>query len=96
MAALHNHSYNQFGFQQDNYIGSTPQPNPWTANGHVFFGEHRLRYQVTLAVERGLLSGEDAGRVEELADRLPELVPEQAASLIHGDLWGGNAMTDQF
>ena len=96
MAALHNRAYNQFGFQHDNYIGSTPQPNPWTANGHVFFKEHRLRYQVTLAVERALLSRENARRLDKLADSLPELIPEQPASLIHGDLWGGNAMTDHY
>lgn len=33
-------------------------------------------------------------RVEKLCDRLPELIPEQPASLIHGDLWSGNAMFD--
>ncbi len=48
-----------------------------------------------MAARRGLLSSKEAGQVEQLANRLRDLVPEQPASLIHGDLWGGNAMTDE-
>ena len=94
LAALHNHTAARFGFPQDNYIGSTPQPNPWTEDGYAFFAEHRLLFQARLAHQRGLLSAEDLRRVEHLAARLPELIPEQPASLIHGDLWSGNAISD--
>ncbi len=94
LAALHRHTNTEFGFEHDNYIGSTPQPNPWTPDGYVFFAEHRLGFQVKLARQRGLLSREQAGQVESLARRLPELIAEQPASLIHGDLWSGNAVTD--
>ncbi len=93
LAALHEHTNDRFGFHHDNYIGSTPQPNPWTEDGHLFFAEHRLRFQARLAHQRGLLDSSDLQRVEVLAERLPELVPEQPASLIHGDLWSGNAIT---
>ena len=95
LAALHNHMNSQFGFDHDNYIGSTPQPNPWTKNGYAFFSEHRLLFQAKLAVRQGLLDNENARKVRDLAARLPQLVPDQPASLIHGDLWGGNAMTDE-
>ena len=74
----------------DNYIGSTPQPNPWTLDGHAFFAEQRLLFQARLAQRRGLLSAADVRRVEKLAQRLPELAPAQSASLLHGDLWSGN------
>jgi fructosamine-3-kinase len=30
-----------------------------------------------------------------LAARLPQLVPQQPASLLHGDLWSGNAISDR-
>lgn len=95
LAALHRHTNPRFGFAHDNYIGSTPQPNPWTEDGYAFFAEHRLLFQARLAHRRGLLSQEDVRRVERLAARLPDLVPPQPASLLHGDLWSGNVIPDE-
>jgi len=94
LAALHNHTHPQFGFEHDNYIGSTEQPNSWTKNGYGFFAEHRLLFQARLARQRGLLGQADLGRIENICAHLTDLVPQQPASLIHGDLWSGNAMTN--
>lgn len=94
LAGLHKHINNQFGFPHDNYIGSTPQPNPWTDDGWVFFAEQRLKFQSQLAGDRGLLDRKEVDRVEKLSARLPDLIPAQPASQIHGDLWTGNAMSD--
>lgn len=94
LAALHNHTEMRFGFDHDNYIGSTPQPNDWNADGFRFFAESRLLFQARLASQRGLLEQVDEKQVEALALRLPQLVPLQPASLIHGDLWSGNAISD--
>ncbi len=94
LAALHNHTNLRFGFAHDNYIGSTPQPNSWMQDGYQFFAEQRLLYQAGLAQRRGLLNASAMHQVEALAMRLPDLVPRQPASLIHGDLWSGNAVSD--
>ncbi len=94
LAQLHMHTSPQFGFAHDNYIGSTPQPNGWMADGYAFFAEHRLGYQATLAHSRGLLTAAEAAAVERLAARLPQLVPPQPASLLHSDLWAGNVIAD--
>jgi len=94
LAALHNHTHTHFGFHHDNYLGSTPQPNPWVEDGFAFFAEHRLLYQARLAHQRGLLDRAGVRQVEKLAAALPDLIPAQPASLIHGDLWSGNAITD--
>ncbi|MCL5428894.1 MAG: fructosamine kinase family protein [Chloroflexi bacterium] len=95
LAQLHQTTKEQFGFVNDNYLGSTPQPNPCTVDGYEFFGEHRLGYQARLARDNELLTRAEAAEIEKLARCLPELVPAQPASLIHGDLWGGNAISDE-
>jgi fructosamine-3-kinase len=94
LAALHNKMGDRFGFEHDNYIGSTPQPNPWTADGYTFFAEQRLLYQAQLARRRNLLDGRETRMVETVVGKLRDLVPEQPACLIHGDLWSGNALAD--
>ncbi|HKZ54777.1 MAG TPA: fructosamine kinase family protein [Anaerolineales bacterium] len=94
LAALHRHVAPRFGFDHDNYLGSTPQPNAWTDDGYEFFAEHRIRFQVRLARDAGLMERADHVRAEAFATRLPDLVPPQPASLIHGDLWSGNAISD--
>jgi fructosamine-3-kinase len=93
LANLHKHTNGRFGFDNDNYIGSTSQPNPWTVDGHEFFGQHRLAFQAQLASQSGYLSKTDLEQVDIMCQKLPDLVPVQPASLIHGDLWSGNAMT---
>lgn len=95
LAALHAKPVRCFGFDADNYCGSTPQPNPATACGYAFFAEHRLRYQARLAYASGKLQRSDLQALETLLPRLPELIPRQSASLIHGDLWSGNLLSDE-
>lgn len=102
LAHLHNDTRACFGFTQeqqgkskqvDNYCGLTPQPNPAMSDGYAFFSEARLLHQTRLARTKGLLTPADLRDIENLCQRLPQLVPEQPASLIHGDLWSGNAHT---
>ncbi|RMG10949.1 MAG: hypothetical protein D6729_18720 [Deltaproteobacteria bacterium] len=91
LAAMHQRTAPRFGFHADNYIGATPQPNPWTEDGITFFAEHRLRHQLRLARDRGLLDGPLVRDLEALIARLPELLPSgEAPALVHGDLWSGN------
>jgi fructosamine-3-kinase len=94
LAALHNHTNSRFGFAHDNYLGSTQQPNGWLEDGHSFYAERRLLFQARLAQHNGFFSGREVQMVEHLAWRLKELVPAQPASLLHGDLWSGNAIMD--
>lgn len=94
LAELHQHHAPLFGFAEDNYLGSTPQKNTQEEDGCKFFAEHRLIYQVRLARKDGKLGRGDARGVERLADQLRDRIPDQPASLLHGDLWSGNAITD--
>ena len=92
LARLHSVVNEQFGFGHDNYIGSTRQPNPWVTDGYTFFSEHRLRFQSCLARRRGLISKQDEKSLESVIKKLPQLIPDQPASLCHGDLWCGNVI----
>ena len=90
LAAMHQAGgSSQFGWQQNNTIGSTPQINIWTDNWADFFAEHRLSYQLNLAQRRGG-NFPDSGKVVEAVRRyLANIHPQP--SLVHGDLWSGNA-----
>ena len=96
LAALHACQSAQFGFDTDNTIGSTPQPNPLSGDWIEFWRDQRLGFQLLLARDNGL-PGElvDAGFA--LAEDLPcffcDYLP--AAALLHGDLWSGNYGADE-
>lgn len=95
LANMHTLPQPSFGFTGDNYCGLTPQPNPRCDDGYVFFGEHRLRFQGELASKRGLIDAKLTEQLHRLIDRLPQLIPTQPSSLLHGDLWSGNLHTDE-
>jgi fructosamine-3-kinase len=97
LAELHRATARQFGFASDNYCGSTPQPNPWTARWIDFYGESRLGHQLRVATDAGLLSSTDHRRLTSLISRLARWIdePPSGPSLIHGDLWSGNLHTDR-
>ena len=90
LAALHCHSAGYFGFPSDNYIGLTPQPNSPTGSWVGFFCEHRLGFQLDLAISKGFQFLRDDGR--RLVNELDTLFAghDPMPSLLHGDLWGGN------
>jgi fructosamine-3-kinase len=91
LARLHLRTSPRFGFDHDNYIGSTPQINTWEEDGYKFFGEHRLLFQGELWSKGNQQSAfGNQKSFSNLIKRLPELIPPQPASLIHGDLWSGN------
>jgi protein-ribulosamine 3-kinase len=84
------------GFEHDNYLGGTPQPNPWTESWPAFFRDQRLGHQLRLARERGHADGDLERLGERLLARLDDLleVPGEPACLLHGDLWSGNYLAD--
>lgn len=92
LAQLHQLRQPCFGFPEDNYCGATPQPNTRTDDGHLFFSEQRLLFQGRMARSAGRLRSSDLDDLDSLCARLQDLIPEQAPSLLHGDLWSGNVL----
>lgn len=91
LATLHRSTHAKFGWHRDNTIGLTPQHNHWDSDWVTFFREHRLEFQLRLAARNGY-TGTLQQQGERLAQHLPALFADYAplASLLHGDLWGGN------
>lgn len=91
LARLHRVSAAGFGWQRDNWIGSTPQENAWLDDWVAFWRERRLGFQLRLARDNGLgdrLQRDGAALLARLDGLFPGYRPPP--SLLHGDLWGGN------
>ena len=91
LAALHRCTGEKFGFSQDNFIGTTPQPNGWKNDWVDFWREQRLGFQLHLAAQNGY-----GGRLQTLGEKLLDALPaffdhySPQPALLHGDLWNGN------
>ncbi len=90
LAAMHQATSNKgYGWHRDNTIGATPQQNQWSEDWVEFWRDRRLGPQFSLAHAKG----GHFPRRDELMNAIPKLLKGHSptASLLHGDLWSGNA-----
>lgn len=90
LAALHQISYNNFGLQYDNYIGSLPQINTFKKEWHVFYFENRLIPQLEIGIQKGWATTSIFKYAENIAKVIEDEFPNEQPALLHGDLWSGN------
>jgi fructosamine-3-kinase len=89
LAQMHYDSrHDQFGWQHDNYIGDTIQPNHWSNNWSTFFANQRIAWQLQLLSERSIMLGNIDHITQVCHDTL--LHYRAYPCLVHGDLWQGN------
>ncbi|MDN4501423.1 fructosamine kinase family protein [Alteromonadaceae bacterium BrNp21-10] len=89
LAKLHQFEPAQmYGWQEDNYIGPTVQPNQWHKKWSSFFAEQRIGYQLQLLKDVGHSFGDIDNIIANIKQLLHHYQPQ--ASLLHGDLWHGN------
>ncbi|MBF0443006.1 MAG: fructosamine kinase family protein [Oligoflexales bacterium] len=104
-ARLHKFTSEWFGFHSDNFIGRTLQKNrpqvrfdPGKPSGGwaSFYLGNRLGYQYELLSRSGHAGSELERLFHNAEKRLPDLLntSPEPASLLHGDLWGGNYLID--
>ena len=95
LALLHRATSDTFGLARDNFIGATAQVNTPDTDWVRFWQNQRLHFQLRLAARNRYPT--------RLIDRGERLAADCAAffstyrpapSLLHGDLWGGNAGRD--
>ena len=95
LAQLHKITYPQFGLDHNNYIGSLVQNNNFKSTWEEFYSNFRLLPLTEKARDQQLILKNDVSKIEKLCLKLNELIPNTKPSLIHGDLWSGNLISDK-
>lgn len=90
LAQQHAVSSDQYGWREDNYIGSLPQSNKNTNSWSDFYANNRLLAQTKQAFDAGVVGKQFVSQMERFCARIDEIFPEEKPALLHGDLWGGN------
>jgi fructosamine-3-kinase len=89
LAQLHKLQTQQmYGWQDDNFIGLTPQPNQWQKKWGAFFAEQRIGFMLQLLSEKG----HNLADIDHVVDLVKQLLAghNPTPSMLHGDLWQGN------
>lgn len=95
LAQLHHHQWDYFGWHSENTIGSTPQFNDRDHDWISFLQTQRYGAQLDFIKQNGfgsLLYDKGQRLISELAHFFSDYQPHP--SLLHGDLWSGNAASD--
>ena len=99
-AKMHKFTAENYGFYEDNYIGSNPQKNipnetekkDWAS----FYFHKRILFQLQLAEKLGNSTEELRSGISKLEEKITTIISSnENPSLLHGDLWGGNYMIDE-
>ncbi|MEM7416140.1 MAG: fructosamine kinase family protein [Gemmatimonadota bacterium] len=89
LAAIHGEVHEPIGWPSDNWIGSLPQSNATSETWGEFWRDRRVGPQLELARTAGRARDDVFDRLLDAV--LPATAGARADSLLHGDLWSGNA-----
>ncbi|WP_051353237.1 fructosamine kinase family protein [Thalassobacillus devorans] len=93
LGAMHQVENERYGLKGESFVGTLAQPNGWFGDWLSYYQKQRLLPQLELAARQGLMNHERRSKMEQLIAQLDEWIPKHpGASLLHGDLWGGNWM----
>ena len=90
LAELHKCSSENFGWIENNFIGTLPQSNTEHKSWNDFYVNERLKPQLQLAQSKHLLSKNECPTHKFMLEKLEPLLQNVKPSFLHGDLWGGN------
>lgn len=95
LAHLHQKSFDHYGGDSANFIGSLHQPNERFDDWPDFYMEYRLLPQLNIAADRRFLQREEIPEKGVILESTRHFLSSRHPSLIHGDLWGGNFLIDK-
>ena len=95
LSALHSITNEQYGYVDNNYMGSIQQCNDWNSSWLSFFKEQRLKPLVEKCITKSLLDINHQNAFERLYAQLPSFFEDQQPVLLHGDLWSGNFICNE-
>lgn len=95
LARMHAVRQEHYGFETDNLIGLSRQKNRLSDDWGDFFLQHRLGVQVAM-LRDSQVRNQFQAVLDQKAEVLSHFLSEHCdfPSLLHGDLWSGNALFD--
>lgn len=98
LAQLHQATQQEvFGFDMDNYLGTTPQVNTWENDWLVFWRDQRLKFQLDIFKEKTTSDDPLLKAGYSMLMKLDDILAsdKEPGVLLHGDLWSGNAAANE-
>ena len=93
---LHKHTNKRYGFYFDSQIGGMKQSNKFTTNWVNFFKEKRMVMIFETINKKNYMPHSINIKIEKLINNLENFIPSHPKiSLLHGDLWQGNILTNK-
>lgn len=96
LAKMHLITSQYFGLEYDNYIGSIPQQNSVKKSWSSFYLEMRLQPLVKICFDQNKIHKSDIRLFEKFYLELDKIIPKEVPALLHGDLWKGNIISDEY
>lgn len=87
---LHRCTSDSFGLDHTNFMGQLEQKNSYYSSFSEFFIACRLKPQLKLAYNKGLIDKRQKDKFENLFNILENILPIEPPAAVHGDLWSGN------
>lgn len=93
LAQLHKTTQENFGFYEDNYLGTYLQNNTAYSAWSEFYANCRVLPLIKLIYDQNKINRNIIAAADNFSKELNNILPIEQPSLLHGDLWSGNFLS---